>query len=271
MGIDDLPPTHGEDREAAIRKMVCEEMYYDEIDWEVITSEVDGLHGKFYVMSDALQIEGVRINVTAETAQHIADSMGCCMLTAKLADLIWEQRQVTLTPSPQSISSTTAAMKEHSARLDAQLAKLGQPKGLKATVGKDWVIDPDCWTKKKVAQQAVNYGWHFRPGNSYQGITGNITASLIKDPETKQYVHMIQSRGFHHDIKHVDYSQTLRLVAKLCVVDGQETSVADVLRDPLLAKLVSHNGPLPDFRHPFVEQKYTGALVIGRSPSSANS
>lgn len=262
MGIEGLPPNHGEEREEAIRKIVCEDGDYDEIEWENVVIEAGSHRGEFLVMADALKIDGVRVNVTAETQQHIADALGCCLPTAKILDEVWQQRSVTLQPSPQSITSTTQAMKDHSDRIDKQLAALGNPEGLLATVGKHWILDNGLWTVNRVPLQACNYGWHFRPGTSFQGINGNVTASLIKDSETGQYVHMIQTRGWHHDQRHVDYSQVCRLVANSCRIDGALSSLPDVLVDPELSSLVSVDGALPDYRHPNVERVYKYSVPI---------
>ncbi len=218
---------------------------YDPITWSPITAEHKGRTAVFRVFSDALKMDGIRINVTAETEQRIADLLGCFLLTPKIADLIWLQRDVTLYPSPQPISSTTKAMFAHSQRIDAALEKLGNPTGLLCTVGKHWVLDNALLSHTGFAE---NYGWHFE-GATYKGIKGEVAVSLAKD-DSGRYLRVIQGCGWRHGKTHVDYSQTVVLVSSQCEVDGQPMALGDVLTSKDLSPLASHNGPLRLLRLP---------------------
>lgn len=243
----DLPAVAGPDRENAILDRV-RQGWFDDIVWSAVTSQHEGHTATFQVFSDALKMDGVRINASAETEQKIADLLDCMLLTPKLADLIWTQRAATIAPSPQTISDTTEAMVAHSERIDGALNKLGGPKGLLSTVGKHWVLDNDILAHPGFVE---NYGWHFE-GASFQGITGEVTASLIKDV-SGHYVRVIQGRGWRHNKEHVDYSQIVVLVSSTCVVDGTTMKLVDVLQSEELASLASHNGPLKLLRLPGVE------------------
>jgi hypothetical protein len=252
----DLPPNAGSERDAALLHRVTEGAY-DPIQWATVTSSYAGHQGEFQVFADALKMDGVRINCSAQVEQLIADSLECLLLTPMLADMIWQQRAVTLLPSPQTIDSSTQAMVDHSARLDAQLAKLGDPTGLIATVGKHWVIDDAMLAHPGMAE---NYGWHFE-GPSFQGMTGEVATSLVKDP-TGQYVRLIQGRGWRHDQHHQDYSQTCVLVARACLVNGQPTDLKQVLTDAKLAGLASHHGAMQVLRQPGVQEMETSGGVV---------
>lgn len=231
-------------------------------DWTTIESTYKDHVGKFHVFSDALKIEGIRVNVSAETEQKIADSMGCLLLTPKLADLAWAQATVKIAPRPRQITSSTQAMVEHSLAIDAQLPP--NANGLIQTVGKHWVIDNLLATKPS---KAMNYGWHFQ-GESYQGLKGEVVASLMKDPKTGQYMRLIQGRGTAHDMRHVDYSQTCVLVARECVVDGQTTDLTDVLQNPELAFLANQPGKMTLWRQPGVPEEIVGVTIFGNPPNS---
>ena len=243
-----LPPNAGPERDAAILQRITDGTF-DPIQWATINSSIKDHTGEFQVFTDALKIDGVRINVSAELEQKIADILECSLLTPKLADMIWEQRQVTLTPSPQPIASSTQAMIDHSGRIDAQLEALGNPPGLLATVGKHWVIDEAMLAHPG---RAENYGWHFA-GSNFEGITGEVTATLAKD-ENGQYVRLIQGRGWAHDMLEVDYSQTCVLVARACLIDGNTTDIQQVLQNADLAALASHTGVMRVLRQPGVPQ-----------------
>jgi len=272
-----LPAKHGSAREQAIIDAVLDDNC--DLHWSEVTSKEGDHEGTFRVFSDALKLivmldDGdddeetsehapvvTRVNVTADTAQHIADILGACLPTAKLLDLMWLQRDVTLTPNTRQITAKTKAMIEHSQKIDAQLKEQDNPEGLLSTVGKHWVLDTSILKKKN---RAINYGWHFL-GTNFQGLKGEVAVSLYKDPKTKQYGRLIQGRGSHHDITHVDYSQICRLVARDCEVDGNVMDLADVLKDPDLSALVSHQGPLTFHRHPYVDEKYVGMTIFGNA------
>lgn len=246
-----LPANPTRDRELAIRKYVEDGNF--EYAWSTITSEHGDHKAEFSVFSDALKIEGVRVNVTAETQQVIADMLDCMLLTPKLADLRWAQRDVTLPPFPRGNPvgmSSTQAMIDHSAKIDAALAKMSDPYGIIGTVGKDWVIDNALDGKMLYGKSAaMNYGWHFVP-KAWTGYS-EACASGLKHPDGT-VARLIQGRGTRHDLHHTDYSQLCILIHRLCMVDGVEMSLKDVLSDPALAPLASHQGVLRVLRQPGV-------------------
>jgi len=213
--------------------------------WSWIVSTHNGHTAVFIVMADALKVEGVRVNVSARLEQQIADVLNASLLTPKLADLIWAQKAVKLAPMPRQITASTPVMVSQSQKLDGAIA--GQD-GLICTLGKHWVIDKDLLAHPGKAE---NYGWHF-DGANFQGITGEVCASLMKGPNGS-YVRLIQGRGWAHDMSHVDYSQNCVLVAKQCWVDGVIMNLADLLADPELAPLASHNGVTTVLRQPGVD------------------
>ena len=243
----DLPDqNHGESiksfldrRTAAILEHMRSGDY--EVDWGIVTSDCNGHHGEFKIFADALKIGGVRINVSASLEQAIADILGCLLMTPKISDLCWQQKSVKLVPSPQQITSSTKAMQDHSARVDAQITKLGiipVPGQIIRTVGKDWVISNKL--AGKGSSKAENYGWHFE-GSQFGG---------QKWEPAVLGGRLIQGEGWAHDPSHVDYSQICCLVHRQCTVDGQQKDLLDIYTDPDLCCLVSHEGPLKITRQP---------------------
>lgn len=238
-----LPAGAGQKREDAILDHVAQGNY--EIEWATIQSTHNGQTAEFQVFGDALKIDGVRVGMCARTEQLIADALGCMLLTPKLADLIWQQRIITLKPEPVAFSDSTQTMINHSREIDKQLEALGNPMGLKSTVGKHWVIDNDLKFKP---QWAMNYGWHFE-GKSFENIPGEISASRYKD-EKGNLGKLIQGRGTRHNMNHSDYSQTCVLVSQACTVNGTDFDLKSLLQDPNLAPLASHQGIMTIFRQP---------------------
>ena len=246
-----LPPNPTLERELTIRRYVTDGDC--EYTWSTITSEYDGKIAEFFVFSDALKVSGVRVNVSAETQQVIADLLGCLPLTPKLSDLRWSQRAITLPPftrgNPVGMSSTQA-MIDHSSKIDAALASVPKAQGIIDTVGKLWVLDNSIAGKFiNGVEVAMNYGWHFTP-RLWSGYS-EACASSIKHPDGTP-VRLIQGRGTRHDKNHTDYSQVCVLVQKACTVDGVEMDLNDILTDPSLAPLASHQGTLRVLRQPGV-------------------
>jgi len=236
------PPQAGPARDAWILDNVNAEGI--EVHFAELVVEANGHTGRFWVTTDGLRLGGVRLNVSAKLQQELADLASCMLLTPRLADLVWAARNVSLPPMPRPITSSTAAMLEQSAKIDAAAGDV--PAGeILNTVGKNWVLVKAIFTPQAQAKRkAANYGWHFE-GSNFQGIKGEPSVSLPG-------VRVIQGVGTVHDASHVDYSQICQLVLRSCFIDDEERDLADVIQDPELAALVSHEGPLPGWRQPDV-------------------
>lgn len=237
-----LPAQAGPAREQAILDLIAQG--HAQITWAEITSTYKNRTAVFRVFADALRIDGLRVNLSAASEQRAADLLDCSLLTAKLADMIWLQRQVTLPPLPRINTTDTAKMIAHSASIDAELEKRGNPRGLICTVGKHWIVDNEI-----KPGMAMNYGWHC-DSSTYSG-PKEYVASLFKEKDG-QYGRLVQGRGSKHDPSHVDYSQTVVLVSHHCTLDGQDAHLADILTNPDLAPLASHQGVLHILRQPGV-------------------
>jgi hypothetical protein len=216
------------------------------IRWGVVRSSIQGHEAEFRVFADAMKVQGVRVTLTAAGQQHVADALGCSLLTLKLADLIWAQRQATLAPITMSstqhdleVMGTVARMVEYSRKVDAAIAALpSAPDGIVSTVGKHWVID-DALDLPAHKGMAENYGWH----NTSFG-------PACATPAGGAGCHVIQDPGWRHDLGHTDYSQNCVLVSRQCRVDGQITDLFKVLQDPVLAFLANHTGKMHVLRQP---------------------
>lgn len=198
------------------------------------------------VFADALKVDGVRVSVSARTAQTVADNLGCILTTPLIEDLIYQQAEVRIPPFPGEVTERLA--KDHSADIDKMLArgaKSIQPETLIATVGKSWVL-----SNKATADRAVNYGWHCE---RWRGGTVPVSRAFHATD-----VQVIQPPSTAHNLEHVDYSQTLRLVDAHCQFDGPnfflgvKTPVASILQDPDGWVYISHEGPLKHIRQPGV-------------------
>jgi len=226
--------------------------------WTEIVHYVDGKEVKLHVMEDALLVGGVRVNVSANLEQKIADLFDASLPTAMVADMMYVSAVRKIGPCPMPISSTVSAMTTHSNAVSKQLTAAV---GLVSTTGKHWILDKKIELNPK---RACNYGWHFT-GPTYKGIKGYPAASTI----ASKSVNVIQPNATAHDALHSDYSQVCQLVAQRCWINGAEYRFSDVVKDPQLAKLVSHTGSLKIDRQPG-SPDYTGCKITlpFRLPSS---
>lgn len=238
------------DREKYIEEQVFAGNF--EAKWVEIKHVIEGIEVKLNVMDDALKVDGVRVNVSATSAQRLADIFDASLPTAMVADMMYVSATRSVNPCPMPISSTVASMIKHSQNVDNLLK--GKTEGLASTVGKHWVLDRKI---EGTPDKACNYGWHFR-GPSFQGITGFPVAS---SSVTGQSVKVIQPNATAHDRLHSDYSQICQLVSQQCWVGGVEMRFENLLKDDKLARLISHQGPLKIDRQPGVP-RLVGNVVL---------
>ena len=238
---------------------------------------------KLLVSQDALRIgdgiDSVRVSTRHDTAQRIADDLGVALPTAKVSDEIWNQAVIRLPPKERnwwqdgSMSYSSRMLEQHNAveRMVAEeQTKLGGKQGLIADVGKDWVTTLRLWqpytgSGEQGAVRAANYGWHKKKGLSRSA--------------TLPGVDVMQSIGLAHTIGHTDYSQLVRLVRREVEVCGPGMGstgcamldIDQIITDPALAGLLSHEGPLEAMHHPSVQRSCDpGSRCISNFVSGMN-
>jgi hypothetical protein len=183
----------------------------------------------YHVMPDYLCIgadaDFVRMPMTPDTAQAIADRFECQLTTRRMTNDIYTAATVKLAPSPISPTSTdiTAATTFYQHHLTIETQRQGYPLGpLVAGIKKDVVVTPQLATHPG---RVAIYGWHQLNGQP------------------------IQPLYLGHVDWYVDYSHGIRLVSAYMTVDGAPRSTADVLRDPDLNVLLSDEGPVDNPRY----------------------
>ena len=226
-----------------------------EASWSPLEYDVAGKKVKLNVMSDALKIGGVRVNVSATLEQMLADAFDASLLTAQVADLMFLNAAYRIEPSPEPISSSVKSMINHSGRIDKMVG--GTAVGVVAPPGKHWILDKKLeWSPGK----ACNYGWHFI-GSTFKGIKGYPAASSYRKTSDGKAVNVIQPNATAHDAKHTDYSQICQLVSQQCWVDGVEYRFSDLLKNSSMCALINSTGVLKDVRQPGV-QPYVGSKIL---------
>jgi hypothetical protein len=181
---------------------------------------IDSVSGKeinatYYVAPDYLSIgtdnDWARINITPKAAQQIADAFHCFLPTRKIVDDIYSNASVKLEPIPlYAFRDSTPTMWHHHLIVEGQ--RKGR-KGLIAGIQKDVVISGKITRDSRPDRVAI-YGWHKLDGKPIQPLyTGHI-------------------------FWWVDYSQAIRLVYRKIKVDGKWMDYIDILKDPVLQKLI---------------------------------
>jgi hypothetical protein len=174
----------------------------------------------YYVAPDYLSIgsddDWARINITPMAAQKIADSFGCFLPTRKMVDDIYKAAKLKLEPVPlYAFRDSTPVMWHHHLIIEGQ--RRGR-KGLIAGIQKDVVISGkisrDPIPTAMGTDRVAIYGWHKLDGQPIQPLyTGHINWW-------------------------VDYSQGIRLIYRKIKVNGRWMDYTDVLKDPVLQKLL---------------------------------
>lgn len=192
-----------------------------------VTSDFRDINGtthtvEYDVMTDYLSIgtneDYCRIPMGPSTAQAIADAYGCILTTTKLCDDVWSHASVKLSPIPYAPvgdnNSQVYKFVEHNTDIDqARDNEGGRIDELIAGIKKDVVI---CNAIQSKPGYVAIYGWHYKSGSPIQPLyTGHVDW-------------------------YVDYSHGIRLVNDVIRVDGVKMNAHDILKDPVLYKLLSN-------------------------------
>lgn len=175
------------------------------------------------VMPDYLSVgidtDFVRVPMTPQTAQRLADAFGCALPTRKIVDAIHRQADVKLEPRPMTRDrEAVATFVEHNGLIEQERIRDGRPLGaLISGIKKDVVVTP--LLQARPGRVAI-YGWHRLDGKPIQPLTTV------------------------HAQSYVDYSHGIRLVRQTVLVDGKPSTLADLLKDPVLHLLLSDEGAL---------------------------
>lgn len=170
----------------------------------------------YFVMPDYLSIGSdenwARIPLTPITAQIIADSFHCFLPTRKMVNDIYEASEIKVAPVPMYIyRDSTVTMWQHHLIIEGQ--RKGR-KGLISGIKKDVVIS-DLLTRSSKQHRVAIYGWHQLNGKPIQPLyTGHVDW-------------------------YADYSHGIRLVARKMKVNGEWMDYTDVMKHPVLRKLLS--------------------------------
>jgi hypothetical protein len=187
------------------------------------------LNATIFAMPEYLAIgtdkDFLRIPMNLYTAAAVASKMGFVLPTRKIVDAIYAQAAFHLAPEPMLAGPemrSTQYYVTHNQKVEAQERALGVTEGsLVSGDKKDVVVSNRL--ERNPGKIAI-YGWHRLDGAA------------------------IQPLSTVHGACYADYSHGIRLVSQTMLVDGEPKSVYDVLSDPMLAQVLSDEGPIPNLQ-----------------------
>jgi len=200
-----------------------------------VTNVADGITNTatFFATPDYLAVgsdeDYLLMPVSPNTAQRIADRLGCILPTRKMVDEIYAAAEVKLAPSPippGPAMTTVPIFAQINEMIRTQrLANLNAHPldALVAGHKKDVVISTRL---AGVTNKVAIYGWHQTNGMAIQPLYLGHTAAWV------------------------DYSHGIRLVSQNMLVNGGTQTVVEVLADPKLCGLISDEGIITNTRYP---------------------
>ncbi len=182
----------------------------------------------YYVIPDYLSIgnnkDFARVPMTPMAAQQIADSLHCFLPIRKMVDDIYAAAKIKIEPVPLlAFRDSALIFWHHNLIIEGQ--RNGR-KGLIAGIKKDVVLSGKISRDGRPNREAI-YGWHKLDGKPIQPLyTGHINWW-------------------------VDYSHGIRLVYRTIIVDGKPMDYIDVLKDPILRKLLCDEDDCDFYRYSY--------------------
>lgn len=185
----------------------------------------DGHHLVYYVSADYLRLgndhDSVLMPLTFTALRELLENWKMLIPTSKMVDQIYQQAERVHWPHafpPSDLMRSITFLVEHSNWIEERPGWDDLSNPIIAGHKKDLVVSKRLLRPKLSAKLAL-YGWHN---------VGNGSA--------------IQPQSLWHGEYYVDYSHGIRLVSPEAELDGKPVSLAKIMRDPSLARLISFEG-----------------------------
>jgi hypothetical protein len=203
-----------------LRRLVPVELRYELPGATLLTATI-------FVTPDYLAIgsdnDFLRIPMNLYTAESVANRFGFILPTKKMVDAIYAKSSHHLTPQPMTAGPqmrSTEYYRAHNQMIQEQVKAQGIPLGELIAGDKKDVVVTNLLASNE--GKIAIYGWHRAVGAP------------------------IQPLSTVHGAFYADYSHGIRLISNVVLINGKRQSIYDVLRDPLLAKILSYEGPIPN-------------------------
>ncbi len=181
------------------------------------------VNGIIWVSPDYISIgsngDFLRFPLAYFPAAAVARAFGCVLPTPKIVDTVYHNACVHLRPQPLPAGPRMRSCEyclRHQEMVENQLG-IRPIEGIIAGHKKDVVLSNRLWQKNG---RIAIYGWHRNDHSP------------------------IQPLSTVHGENYADYSHGIRLVRDSVRIEGGMHSIYDVLQDPVLAPLLSYEGPI---------------------------
>lgn len=190
------------------------------------------------VQSDVFSVgtpeDFLRLPLTPQRAQQIANLQGLLLPTPLLAFRTWQQATVKLSPVAMIPNKGTNLQQfaEHNAAIEAQRAgRQGLIAGIKKSVVVSNIMKPG---------KVVIFGWYKPAPDVFDNKLG------MGDPNRQP----LQPLSNVHGDFYWDYSHGIHFYHPIATVNGQDMMLSELMQHPVLWRLVSHEGPIRTPRYP---------------------
>lgn len=232
-----LPVKQRED--SLLKKMLSGEMPLNNFKFKKVNFKSKDANGKdlncsIWVSPDYLSIgknaNFIRMPLTPQAAQLVADKLKCVLPTTKMVDEIYAAAKIKLAPLPLTEArDSLPTFIYHNKLIEEQLANITHS-GIVAGIKKDVVQSMAVVQNDKPNRVAI-YGWHKPDGNPIQPLyTGHVDW-------------------------YVDYSHGIRLVYEMMIINNKIIFVKDVLNNPLLAPSICKDSVCGAMKYTAVTEK----------------
>ena len=203
-----------------LRKLVPVELHAQWTDGRMLSATI-------FVTPDYLAIgsdqDFLRIPMNLYTAAAVAGPLGFVLPTKKMVDAIYSQSVFHFAPQPLAPGpqmTSTEYYRLHNRMIEEQARTASIPLGALVSGDKKDVVITTRLTSNP--GRIAIYGWQRAEGRP------------------------IQPLSTVHGAAYADYSHGIRLVSRLVLIEGKLRSIYEVLRDPVLSRFLSDEGPIRD-------------------------
>ena len=259
-----FPTQAGPAREARILELVKSGAMIPPDFMEFTVSDGAGRELRFSAAKDAIKLgtpdDAMRVNVSHETTQKIADWMGWIVPTAAMVDVVTMQSRQ---PGGQFIGANAVKTAALEGKTQAQTSSYYMERHSRAIDARQQVLFIAGPWKQWISGRRLSHpttppptgtggpqGLGKRAGLQYGYYDDKAPSSAVLAP-----LKLWQRPGATHSITYTDASEYMRPFGRLAeLTEGGSTRVVDleeIAKDPELAHLVSHEGPVL-LRHPWL-------------------
>jgi hypothetical protein len=201
-----------------LRKLVPVELEAKLASGKMVTATIFVMPDYLAIGSDA---DFLRIPMNLHSAAAIAARFGFVLPTRKMVDAIYSQSAFHFAPAPMPAGpqmTSTQFFRMHNETIERDSKARGIPPGALVSGHKKDVVLSNRLAKME--GRIAIYGWHRANGAP------------------------IQPLSTVHGACYEDYSHGIRLVSRTALMDGVPTPIEDILRDSVLAKVLSDEGAM---------------------------